>query len=174
MIEMDGTAMTYETPHDGIAIRQERLSAEEYVEFLARTDLGSQYPRERFRERIGRLVRNATISLVARNGAGTVVGVCLGLTDYAYWLLITDLGIDRGCTGKGIGGELVHLAREAAGGPRDIVVFACASEEAVGFYEKIGMKRSADMMELTGVDWTSFTVGRDPEQDGFRGGHDRR
>lgn len=165
MTETDGAAAFPGPPPAGISIRQERLSAEEYIEFLARTDLGSQYPRERFRERIGRLVRNATVSLVARNGAGTVVGVCLGLTDFAYWLLVTDLGIDRGYAGKGIGSELMHLAREAAGGPQDIVVFAYASEEAVGFYEKMGMKRSADMMELTGVDWTSFTVGKDPESE---------
>lgn len=135
--------------------------------------MGSQYPGERFRERIGKLVGNASISLTARDGKGIVVGVCLGLTDYAYWLLVTDLGIDRGFTGKGIGGELMRLAREAAGGRRDIVVFAYANAEAVGFYEKMGMKRSSDMMELTDIEWTSFSVGHDPEQE--RGGdrHDR-
>lgn len=63
----------------------------------------------------------------------------------------------------GIGSELMRLAREAAGGPRDIIVFAYANEEAVGFYEKIGMERSVDMMELTGVEWTDFTVGEDAE-----------
>ena len=39
-----------------ITIREERISAEEYIEFLKRTDLGSQYPKERFAERISRLV----------------------------------------------------------------------------------------------------------------------
>ncbi len=144
-----------------ITISQERVSAGDYIEFLSRTDLGSQYPEERFRERIERLVANATISLIARNRTGTIVGVCFGLTDFAYWLLATDLGIDRDYTGMGIGRELLRLAREAAGGSRDIVLFACANEEAVGFYEKMGMRRSADMMELTDVEWTDFTVGED-------------
>ncbi len=170
---MDGSATTIDTPHGGIAIRQERLSSEEYVEFLVRTDLGSQYPRERFRERIGRLVRNASISLTARNGDGVLIGVCLGLTDFAYWLLVTDLGIDRDYAGKGIGSELMRLAREIAGGSQDIVVFAYADEEAVGFYEKIGMKRSVDMMELTDIEWTSFTVGQDPGPETIGGRHDR-
>lgn len=31
-----------------ISILQERISAEEYIDFLKRTDLGSQYPKERF------------------------------------------------------------------------------------------------------------------------------
>ena len=35
---------------NNFTIKEERISAEEYIEFLKRTDLGSQYPRERFRE----------------------------------------------------------------------------------------------------------------------------
>ena len=48
-------------------INEERLTAEEYIGFLKQTDLGSQYPKERFNERIERLVKNASISLVARD-----------------------------------------------------------------------------------------------------------
>ena len=39
-----------------LTVREERITAEEYVDFLKRTDLGSQYPKERFEERIARLV----------------------------------------------------------------------------------------------------------------------
>ena len=42
-----------------ITIRSERLTAEEYIDFLKRTDLGSQYPKERFAERIPRLLGGA-------------------------------------------------------------------------------------------------------------------
>ena len=31
-----------------MTIKEERLTAEEYIDFLKRTDLGSQYPKERF------------------------------------------------------------------------------------------------------------------------------
>ena len=34
-----------------IRITEERITAEEYIDFLKRTDLGSQYPKERFEER---------------------------------------------------------------------------------------------------------------------------
>ena len=76
-------------------IKEERISAEEYIEFLKRTNLGSQYPRERFEERIRKLVQNVSISLLARNRDGMVVGVLFGLTDFSYWLYVTDLGVDR-------------------------------------------------------------------------------
>ena len=56
---------------ENISVLEERISAEEYVEFLKRTNLGSQYPKERFDERIEKLVANATISLVAKNEANS-------------------------------------------------------------------------------------------------------
>ena len=89
--------------NEKIEILEERISAEEYIDFLKRTDLGSQYPKERFAERIAKLVNTVSISLVARNESRTVVGVLFGLTDFAYWLYVTDLGVDRAYTGQGIG-----------------------------------------------------------------------
>lgn len=68
-----------------ITYREERLSADTYIDFLKKTDLGSQYPKERFRERIEKLVQNVSISLVARDGE-IIVGVLFGLTDFSYWL----------------------------------------------------------------------------------------
>ena len=35
-----------------ITYKEERLSASEYIDFLKRTNLGSQYPKERFESRI--------------------------------------------------------------------------------------------------------------------------
>ena len=144
--------------NDRVTIKEERLSAEEYIDFLKRTDLGSQYPKERFEKRIEKLVRNVSISLVARNECGTVVGVLFGLTDFAYWLYITDLGVDRAYTGQGIGKQLMKTANEIAGGEKDIAVYLIANENAVGFYEKLGMKKSLDIMQYNKIEWTEFTV----------------
>ena len=139
-------------------INEERLTAEEYIEFLKHTDLGSQYPKERFRERIGILVERASISLVARNDAGAIVGVCFGITDFAYWLFITDLGVVRECTGQGIGTALVRRLHEAAGGRDNIIMYTCFNENACGFYEKLGMSQPNDVVVLNNVEWTDFTV----------------
>ena len=139
-------------------IKEERLSAEEYIEFLKHTDLGSQYPKERFRERIGTLVNRASISLVARNEAGSIVGVCFGITDFAYWLFITDLGVVRECAGQGIGTALVRKLHELAGGEENIIMYTCFNENAYGFYEKLGMHKPNDVVVLNKVEWTDFTV----------------
>ena len=141
-----------------VEIKNERISAKEYIEFLKRTDLGSQYPKERFEERIQRLVQNASVSLTAREADGRLVGVCFGVTDFAYWLFITDIGVDRACTGQGIGRRLMEQAHEAAGGKKDIAVYLCANTKALPFYEKLGMTHADDVMEYNHVEWTSFKV----------------
>ena len=141
-----------------VTVREERITAEEYMDFLKRTDLGSQYPAERFEERIARLVQNASVSLTARNERGLLVGVLFGLTDHAYWLYITDLGVDRDCTHRGIGRRLMRAAHRLAGGEKDIAVYLTANENATGFYEKLGMERADDVMRYDRAEWTDHTV----------------
>ena len=140
-----------------IEYREERLSAESYIEFLTRTDLGSQYPAERFEERINKLVKNVSISIVARD-ADKIVGVLFGLTDFAYWLYDTDLGVDREYEKQGIGKHLMKLAHEIAGGEKDIAVYLIANDKAVPFYEKLGMTFADDVMQYNKIEWTYFTV----------------
>ena len=141
-----------------IAFKEERVSAEEYIEFLKRTDLGSQYPKERFDERIRKLVKNVTISLTARNDDGQLVGTLFGLTDYCYWLYVTDLGVDRAYERQGIGSTLMRKAHALAGGEKDIAMYLIANDKAVPFYEKIGMTFSDDVMQYNHIEWTEWTV----------------
>lgn len=139
-------------------INEERLTANEYIDFLKRTDLGSQYPKERFTERINTLVNKVSISLVARNESNEIIGVCFGITDFAYWLLITDLGVVREYTGNGIGTALVNRLHKLAGGTENIIMYTCINENAIPFYEKIGMKTPNDVMVYNHVEWTDFVV----------------
>ena len=113
-------------------IQPERLSASEYIDFLKRTNLGSQYPKERFEQRIEKLVQTVSISLVARNENGEIVGVLFALTDFAYWLWVTDLGVARDYEGQGIGRALMKMAHEEAGGEKDIAIYLVANEKAMG------------------------------------------
>ena len=141
-----------------IIIKEERLTSTEYIVFLKRTNLGLQYPQERFESRIERLVKNVSISLVARDLSGLIVGVLFGLTDFAYWLYITDLGVARDYEGQGIGKALVKKAHDIAGGEKDIAVYLIANEDAIGFYKKIGMEKANDVMQYNKIDWTFFEV----------------
>ena len=144
--------------NDRIQIKEERITAEEYIDFLKRTDLGSQYPKERFEDRIKKLVSNVSISLVARNESNNIVGALFGLTDFAYWLYVTDLGVDRDYEGQGIGRQLMKTAHEIAGGEKDIAVYLIANENAIPFYEKLGMKKADDVMQYNKIEWTDFEV----------------
>ena len=144
--------------NNNVVIREERISADEYIDFLKKTDLGSQYPKERFRERIEKLVRNVSVSLVARNESDAVVGVLFGLTDFAYWLYVTDLGVDREYVRQGIGKQLMKTALAAAGGEKDIAVYLIANENAVPFYKNLGMKKADEVMKYNHIEWTEFTV----------------
>lgn len=139
-------------------IQQERLSPEAYIDFLRHTDLGSQYPKERFEARIATLVEKASISLTARDDAGSLIGVCFGITDFAYWLFITDLGVVREWTGRGVGKALVRELHRIAGGKENIIMYTCANENATGFYEKLGMVKPGDIYMYNKVEWTDFTV----------------
>ena len=141
-----------------IIIKEERVTAAEYIDFLKRTDLGSQYPKERFESRIEKLVKNVSISLTARNEEGLLVGALFGVTDFAYWLYVTDLGVDRAYERQGIGSRLMKMAHEAAGGEKDIAVYLIANENAVPFYEKLGMEKANDVMQYNHIEWTGFTV----------------
>ena len=143
---------------DSIIIKEERLNGTEYIDFLKRTDLGSQYPKERFYERIEKLVKNVSISLVARNEKGLIVGVLFGLTDFCYWLYITDLGVDRNYERQGIGSRMMKKAHEIAGGEKDIAVYLIANDNAIPFYEKLGMKKADEVMKFNHIEWTEFTV----------------
>ena len=144
----------------GIEYKEERLTAEEYIEFLSRTDLGSQYPKERFEQRIQKLVKNVSISLVARDGK-KIAGVLFALTDFCYWLYVTDLGVDRDYERQGIGTALIKKTHEIAGGEKDIALYLVANETAVPFYQKLGMTKSTEVMEYNHIEWTDFTVGDD-------------
>ena len=146
----------------GIEYKEELLTAEEYIEFLSRTDLGSQYPKERFEQRIQKLVKNVSISLVARDGK-KIAGVLFALTDFCYWLYVTDLGVDRDYERQGIGTALIKKTHEIAGGEKDIALYLVANENAVPFYQKLGMTKSTEVMEYNHIEWTDFTVGADEE-----------
>ena len=71
---------------------------------------------------------------------------------------MTDLGVDREYEGQGIGRSLMKKAHEMAGGEKDIAVYLIANENAIPFYEKLGMKLSDDVMQYSKIEWTDFTV----------------
>lgn len=136
----------------------ERLEASEYIEFLRRSDLGSEYPRKAFDRRIATLLQRADVCVTARSDGGTLVGVCLGLTDFAFFLFLTDLGVDRDFARQGIGATLVRMAHEVAGGEADISMLTWANRDAAPFYAACGMRQVEWAVGKHATDWEFFTV----------------
>ena len=52
----------------------------------------------------------------------------------------------------------MKTAHELAGGEKDIAMYLIANEDAIPFYEKLGMKKSDDVMQYNKIEWTEFTV----------------
>ena len=136
----------------------ESLTFNEYKDFLKRTDLGSQYPKENFIKRITKLLENRSVSITARNENKLLIGVCFGLTDFSYFLCLTDLGVDRNYENQGIGKELINLAQREAGGEDDIIVIVLSNENAIEFYKKCGYRADSDLLLKPCKMWTDFTV----------------
>ena len=53
---------------------------------------------------------------------------------------------------------MVGRLLELAGGKESIIMYTCVNENAIPFYEKIGMKKSNDVMVYNHIDWTDFVV----------------
>ncbi|MEG5047288.1 GNAT family N-acetyltransferase [Microcoleus sp. B4-C1] len=136
----------------------ENLSFEEYYDFLKRSDLGSQYPKERFEERVRKLLTTRSVAVTARNDEGKLIGVAFGITDFVYFLFVTDLGVDRSYAKRGIGSELLVRIREMVGGEDDITVVTVANETAMGFYEKCGYISENCLFWKPCKLWSEFTV----------------
>lgn len=52
----------------------------------------------------------------------------------------------------------MKTAHEKAGGEKDIAMYLVANENAVTFYEHIGMEKAKDVMQYNHIEWTKFTV----------------
>ena len=52
----------------------------------------------------------------------------------------------------------METAHSLAGGKKDVAVYLVANENAISFYEKLGMGTADDVMECNHIEWTEFTV----------------
>lgn len=52
----------------------------------------------------------------------------------------------------------MKTAHDIAGGEKDIAVYLIANENAIPFYEKLGMKKANDVMQYNHIEWTAFSV----------------
>lgn len=84
------------------------------------------------------MLRHANLIVTARQ-AGRLVGVARSVTDFHYCCYLSDLAVDRGFQGRGIGRELVDRTYGQLG-PRAKLILLSAPA-AVDYYPKLGFER---------------------------------
>ncbi len=81
-----------------------------------------------------RMIKGANLLITARS-EGQLVGFLRGLSDFCYRSFIADLAVAHSYQRKGIGRQLIQVARNQAPDAR-LILFS--AEDALPFYEKLG------------------------------------
>lgn len=81
-----------------------------------------------------RMIKGANLLITARS-EGQLVGLLRGLSDFCYRSFIADLAVARSFQRKGIGRQLIQVARNQAPEAR-LILFS--AEGAAPFYKKLG------------------------------------
>jgi len=113
-----------------------QLAVEEFIDVLRRSSLAERRPVEQ-RQRMARMLEGAQLLVTARVG-GRLVGVARALTDFSYVTYVSDLAVDAGFQGRGMGRELLRLTHERAG--HETMPVLLAAPKARSYYPHIGMR----------------------------------
>jgi ribosomal protein S18 acetylase RimI-like enzyme len=114
------------------------LDPGEFTDVLRRSGLAARRPVDE-PDRIRAMVRNANLTVTARDSGGRLIGVARSLTDFAYCCYLSDLAVDAACQRRGIGRELIRRTRAAAG--PGAVLLLLSAPDAMSYYPRIGMDR---------------------------------
>ena len=113
---------------------EDYLGADEYIDVVKKSGLNR--PVED-RGRVERYLKHSNLFVTAREN-GTLVGFARSLTDFCFCCYLSDLAVDRGHQGKGIGKRLIEETRKAAGGAQTTTLLLSAPT-AMTFYQGINM-----------------------------------
>lgn len=119
---------------DLVYARDAGLTAEEYIDVVGNSTLGSTRPLGD-PQRVAAMLAGAGLIVTARS-AGRCVGIARCLTDFAWVAYCGDLAVHNDFQGLGIGSGLLRRCREELGGGVGIALLS--APEAVGFYERRG------------------------------------
>ncbi|MCF6123535.1 MULTISPECIES: GNAT family N-acetyltransferase [Mesorhizobium] len=123
--------------------REPALDIAEFRRVLVESGLGETRPVDD-EARLRAMLSGANLVLTARLDVEgkPLVGVIRGITDFSWVCYISELAVSRSAQGLGIGKGLMDEARRQLG--PSVAISLISMPDAVGFYERIGMKRMAD------------------------------
>jgi predicted N-acetyltransferase YhbS len=114
-----------------------QLRPDEFVEVLQRSTLAERRPVASL-EIIAGMLAHADVIVTAR-ADGLLVGISRAITDFSYCTYLSDLAVDVGFQGRGIGRELIRRTHEAAGLHTTLILLAAPG--ARSYYPHIGMEQ---------------------------------
>ena len=123
--------------------REAALDICEFRRVLVESGLGETRP-VGDEARLKTMLANANLVLTARLDieGKPLVGVARGVTDFSWVCYISELAVSQSAQGLGIGKGLMDEARRQLG--PSVAISLISMPDAVGFYERIGMKRMVD------------------------------
>jgi ribosomal protein S18 acetylase RimI-like enzyme len=119
------------------------LDLAEFRRVLVESGLGATRPVDDG-ARLQAMLSGANLVLTARLGHsdGTLVGVARSVTDFHWICYVSELAVSASAQGLGIGKGLLGEMRRRLGPA--VAITLVSMPDAVGFYERAGMKRMAD------------------------------
>jgi GNAT superfamily N-acetyltransferase len=109
------------------------ISINEFQSILEESGLARRRPMDDL-NLLARMISGSNLLITAR-AEGQLVGLLRGISDHCYRSFITDLAVSQGYQRKGIGRQLLTIAREQAPEAR-LILFS--AEDAAPFYENLG------------------------------------
>ena len=119
------------------------LDVAEFRKVLVESGLGETRPVDD-PARLQAMLSGANLVLTARLDieGKPLIGVIRAMTDLAWVCYISELAVSQSAQGLGIGKGLMDEARRQLG--PSVAISLISMPDAVGFYQRIGMKRMAD------------------------------
>lgn len=114
------------------------LAVAEFIDVLRRSGLAERRPVDE-PGTIASMLKNASLTVCARDGGGRLIGVARSLTDFSYCCYLSDLAVDRAWQGRGIGRRLIDLTHEKAGGAKAVTLLLLSAPGAMTYYPQVGL-----------------------------------
>ncbi|AZB16979.1 GNAT family N-acetyltransferase [Chryseobacterium indologenes] len=91
--------------------------------------------------RLQKMFDNANL-VVSAWSENKLVGIARSLCDFSYCCYLSDICVNKEFRHLNIGKRLIEITREHAG--KECKIILHSSEDALNFYDKIGMKRISE------------------------------
>lgn len=114
------------------------VSTEQFIELLRSSTLAERRPVDD-RECMEGMVNNSNLMVTAWDGH-RLVGIARSMTDFHYACYLSDLAVDRGCQGRGIGKALLATTWKQLG-PRCKLILV-AAPAADSYYGHVGFSNN--------------------------------